>query len=109
MRSLGQNPTEMDLQDMINEFDADGNGIIDFDEFLIMMLRSLSQVDTQEELRMIFRVFDKDPQGNIPTEELRNVFKHLDNVTREEIEEMLGECDTDGDGGVNFEGKFIFV
>jgi hypothetical protein len=37
MRSLGQNPTEAELQDMINEVDADGNGTSDFPEFLTMM------------------------------------------------------------------------
>nr|ACM09117.1 Calmodulin [Salmo salar] len=37
MRSLGQNPTEAELQDMINEVDADGNGTIDFPEFLTMI------------------------------------------------------------------------
>lgn len=30
MRSLGQNPSESELQDMINEVDADNNGTIDF-------------------------------------------------------------------------------
>ena len=37
MRSLGQNPTETEIQDMINESDADGSGTIEFPEFVIMM------------------------------------------------------------------------
>lgn len=41
MRSLGQNPTEAELQDMINEVDADGNGTIDFPEFLMLMARKM--------------------------------------------------------------------
>jgi Ca2+-binding EF-hand superfamily protein len=41
MRSLGQNPTEGELQDMINEVDADGNGTIDFPEFLNLMARKM--------------------------------------------------------------------
>ncbi len=50
MRSLGQNPTEAELQDMINEVDADGNGTIDFPEFLSLMARKMKDVDTEEEL-----------------------------------------------------------
>jgi calmodulin len=41
MRSLGQNPTEAELQDMISEVDADGNGTIDFPEFLMLMARKM--------------------------------------------------------------------
>src|ERR1700742_2156305 len=35
MRSLGQNPSESELQDMINEVDADNNGTIDFPGILL--------------------------------------------------------------------------
>lgn len=31
MRSLGQNPTETEIEDMINEVDTDRNGTIDFE------------------------------------------------------------------------------
>ena len=41
MRSLGQNPTEAELQDMVNEVDADGNGTIDFPEFIQLMARKM--------------------------------------------------------------------
>merc|ERR1719466_754259 len=51
MRSLGQNPTEAELQDMINEVDADGNGTIDFPEFLTMMARKMKDTDSEEEIK----------------------------------------------------------
>ena len=38
MRSLGQNPTEAELSDMVNEVDADGNGTIDFPGALLSRL-----------------------------------------------------------------------
>ena len=63
MRSLGQNPTEAELQDMINEVDQDGSGSIDFPEFLTLMSRKMHDTDTEEEIKEAFRVFDKD--GNV--------------------------------------------
>ncbi|MBA0784281.1 hypothetical protein Gotri_001869, partial [Gossypium trilobum] len=71
MRSLGQNPTEAELQDMINEVDADGNGTIDFPEFLNLMARKMKDTDSEEELKEAFRVFDKDQNGFISAAELR--------------------------------------
>ena len=53
MRSLGKNPTEAELQDMINEVDADGNGTIDFPEFLSLMARKMKDTDTEEEFTSI--------------------------------------------------------
>uniref|UniRef100_A0A7I4ASK6 EF-hand domain-containing protein n=1 Tax=Physcomitrium patens TaxID=3218 RepID=A0A7I4ASK6_PHYPA len=70
MRSLGQNPTEAELQDMINEVDADGNGTIDFPEFLNLMARKMKDTDSEEELKEAFKVFDKDQNGFISAAEV---------------------------------------
>ena len=41
IRSLDQNPTQEELQTMINEVDVDGNGTIEFGEFLNLMARKM--------------------------------------------------------------------
>ena len=37
LKAMGQKPTEMEVKDMIGEADADGNGTIEFPEFLPLM------------------------------------------------------------------------
>ena len=104
MSSLGQNPTEAELQDMISEVDRDGNGIIDFPEFLTMMGRQMNDKDTEEEIRNAFRVFDKDGNGYISPAELRQVMLNLgERLSDEVIDEMVQDADIDGDGQVNYE------
>ncbi|KAJ6969918.1 EF-hand domain-containing protein [Populus alba x Populus x berolinensis] len=73
MRSLGQNPTEAELQDMINEVDADQNGTIDFPEFLNLMARKMKDTDSEEELKEAFKVFDKDQNGFISAAEVNTI------------------------------------
>jgi len=54
-RNLGQNPTDKELQDMINEVDINGNGNIDFLEFLDMLAK-MSEIDEEtleEEIKFV--------------------------------------------------------
>ncbi|XP_038985403.1 calmodulin-like [Phoenix dactylifera] len=95
MRSLGQNPTEAELQDMINEVDADQNGTIDFPEFLNLMARKMKDTDSEEELKEAFKVFDKDQNGFISAAELRHVMTNLGEKLTDE--EESGEGSEEGD------------
>ena len=77
MRSLGQNPTEADLADMINSIDTDGNGVISFIEFVRLMVTKARNTDSEEELREAFRVFDRNGDGYVNADELRHVHTHI--------------------------------
>lgn len=44
IRSLDQTPTEEELNNMIKEVDADGNGTIEFGEFLNLMAKKMKVI-----------------------------------------------------------------
>ena len=110
-----------------------GNGIIDFHKFLTMMakitkitltkeeLKEASKVydkkvddkqtkdiDTEDELKEAFKVFDTDGTGFISAAQLREVMKNLgEDLTDEEVDDMIKSADTDGDGQMSFDGEFV--
>ncbi|KAJ1697109.1 hypothetical protein LUZ62_027547 [Rhynchospora pubera] len=103
IRQLGQNPSDEDVQEMISEVDTDGNGTVDFSEFLSLMEKKLKETDSEDELREAFKVFDKDNNGFISASELRTVLMNLgENISDAEVDEMIKEADANGDGQVDY-------
>ena len=56
LKSLGQAPTKEELKDMINEVDADGNGTVDFEEFLSMMASKNKDANAEDEIKEVWKV-----------------------------------------------------
>ncbi|KAF8652894.1 hypothetical protein AX16_004082 [Volvariella volvacea WC 439] len=109
MRSLGQNPSETELQTMIGEVDKDKSGSIDFSEFLDMMAAKRSHDEGEDELKQAFKVFDKDGNGKISRQELKEVMLSLgEKLTEEEINEMIREADDDGNGEIEY-NEFVKI
>ena len=103
MKSLGENPTVEELNNMIREGDADGNGTIDFAEFLSMMARPVEDDETHKQVEEAFNVFDGDGDSLISAAELQHVMTNLcEKLTYDEADDLIREADVDGDGAINY-------
>ncbi|XP_076095377.1 neo-calmodulin-like [Mytilus galloprovincialis] len=106
LRQLGQNPTEAELQDMINEVDEDGNGTIEIDEFVEMMKdKVLTNGENEDDVVLeTFNVFDVDSTGLITCDNLQKVFSGLGiKCSDDEIKLMIDGADLKKDGVIDFE------
>lgn len=111
LRRLGLTATAGEVTSMMEKADANGDGLIDFDEFkeisLSWGLAGGGGGDGGEEgLREAFAVFDGDGDGKITVEELSLVLKSLglkEGERSEACREMIKKVDMDGDGMINYE------
>jgi len=107
MKMLGQNPSREELDEIIEEVDEDGSGSIDFEEFLVMMVRLLKEDQagkSEEELAECFRIFDKNGDGMIDRDEFAEIIRSTgEAITEDEIDELLRDGDKNGDGALDFD------
>ena len=110
MNSLGQRPTDEELKKMIAEADADGNGEVDFEEFLTLMKKQIKNMDPEDELRELFQIYDINSDGLISAMEVQTVMsKQGERINNEELKEIIREADLDGDGYINFQEFKLFI
>ena len=62
-RSMGQNPSERELREMIGEMDEDDSGTVDFQEFVILMKKKRLDDEGNDDIEEAFRVFDTKNDG----------------------------------------------
>jgi calcium-dependent protein kinase len=92
-----------DLNSVIESCDGDGNGFIDYTEFLAATI-NWKKVLNREKLEFVFRAFDKDANGTISVAELQEFFGDAGNSIEDEVwKEMMNEADLNGDGQMDLE------
>ena len=99
---LTQEEAEKEVNRLMSIIDVDGNGFIEYEEFLRAGL-SKEKIITKENLEISFKLYDINKRGKINAKELGMVLGQGDDKNKEEIwKELIDEADIDKDGEINF-------
>ncbi|XP_064079420.1 troponin C, isotype gamma-like [Macrobrachium nipponense] len=107
LRMMGIKISEKNLAEVIAETDEDGSGQLEFEEFVTLAAKFLIEEDEEAlkaELKEAFRIYDKEGNGYITTEVLREILQEIDNkLTPEDLDGIIEEVDEDGSGTLDFD------
>jgi calcium-dependent protein kinase len=99
---LGPEEAEREAQRIFDSVDFDNSGMIDYSEFVVATLDQRKLLN-EDRLRQAFELFDKDGDGELTSEELKESLSGLEGADNQTWEEMIAEADIDGDGVVTFQ------
>jgi len=108
MRALGINPTEIELQNIVNDQEDEGDKgadpIINFQQFLSLIYNKLKIIKIEEELIQACEPFDYEGKGLIFENDFRYAVGNLvcEIFNDEEVAEMLREFGSDDDEQIKY-------
>mmetsp|Transcript_30148 Transcript_30148/g.52973 ORF Transcript_30148/g.52973 Transcript_30148/m.52973 type:complete len:138 (-) Transcript_30148:196-609(-) len=93
-----------DLQQIMEEVDSDGSGVIDYTEFLAATLDKKVYM-AEDVCWQAFRIFDRNSDGKIDKDEIKQVLNDNDvqNQAAKDMADIMKEIDTNGDGEIDFQ------
>uniref|UniRef100_A0A8C0B0S9 EF-hand domain-containing protein n=1 Tax=Buteo japonicus TaxID=224669 RepID=A0A8C0B0S9_9AVES len=109
VRALGYELREEEVERIISECSEEGSGKLTFKLFLQVMTQKMAEPCLEEVIPEAFKVFDCDGTGKISFENLRAMASEVgEDITDEELQEMIDEADVDGDGDMD-EQEFLRI
>ncbi|CAD6254941.1 unnamed protein product [Miscanthus lutarioriparius] len=97
----GPKLSDSEMEQLMEAADADGNGLIDYDEFVTATVH-MNKLDREEHLYTAFQYFDKDNSGYITKEELEHALKEQGLYDADKIKEVISDADSDNDGRIDY-------
>ena len=93
---------EQEVDRVMNIIDVDGNGFIEYEEFLRASL-DINKILTDENVKIVFQLFDANKTGKITPMELKKVMdNNAADVSDEVWAQIIDDIDLDKDGVISF-------
>jgi len=103
LHKFGHQMPDADVQILMEAADADGNGSLDYGEFVTLSVH-LRKIGNDEHLHKAFAYFDRNQSGYIEIDELReSLADDLGQNHEEVINAIIRDVDTDKDGKISYD------
>lgn len=107
LMTLGFNASKEEIRSIVSELDSNNTTTLDFNDFLQVVYALLPTRNARSELEEAFQLFDVDGTGKISFKNLKEVVSSMgEQLTEQEIIEIIAEADKTGDGEISLE-EFI--
>merc|ERR1711976_345841 len=104
---MGVSVQKPQLDEAVAEVDSENSGKFDFPMFCVVAARFMIEEDEEqmrEELKEAFRIYDKEGNGYITTDTLKEILHEIDpELTDDDLDNIIEEVDEDGSGTLDFE------
>ncbi|CAD8175812.1 unnamed protein product [Paramecium octaurelia] len=100
-KHYGQEQAEKLVQEIMKQVDINQSGQIDFNEFLVAAVNK-EKILSQEKLKQVFQMFDKNGDGKIQRAELQYIMSGI-KIDDGQWKNILEECDKDNDGEISLD------
>ncbi|XP_046582455.1 calmodulin-like [Haliotis rubra] len=96
-----------DTSDVCSSFDINGDGKVTLDELLTVVTCMNQKANTETEMSHVFRLLDKNSDGCLDKEELKQLMTSLGKqLSEKEVDELIMKFDSDLDGRLQY-GEFV--
>ncbi|KAK6779014.1 hypothetical protein RDI58_025732 [Solanum bulbocastanum] len=103
LQKLGHQIPESDVQILMDVGDVDKDGFLDYGEFVAISVH-LRKMANEEHLKKAFDFFDRNQNGYIEIEELREALDdEIETNSEEVINAIMQDVDTDKDGRISYD------
>lgn len=99
---FGYSINEEQITAMFKAVDLDGSGYLDYSEFVVATMNE-KNLFSEKKLKAAFKMFDKDDSGYISGDEVKESLIRIQKFSDDEINEIIGQVDENGDGEISFE------
>merc|ERR1711894_556821 len=107
LKSMGVDANKSDMENYSSEVDEEETGKFTFSMFCQVAAKFMIEDDEEqmkEELKEAFRIYDKEGQGFITNEVVKEILREIDStLTENDLDNIIEEVDEDGSGTMDFD------